>query len=174
MRLYVSGVAIKPGQMQLTRILSLANSIQAERAKLITPALAAQYVWSPGAPHSPAIEAVEMIEPPPTLRISVTACLIPRNKEGWTFGIPRVLWDEHFHKWDMKRFANLINNFSSRLEAQGFARINSWTIEQRRTISSELRSLRRLEFLMAELDWYLPTVGWLPARPPGRAAISTR
>ncbi len=28
-------------------------------------------------------------------------------KEGWTFGIPRVLWDEHFRKWDKKRFANL-------------------------------------------------------------------
>jgi hypothetical protein len=28
-------------------------------------------------------------------------------KEGWTFGIPRVLWDEHFRKWDKHRFANL-------------------------------------------------------------------
>ena len=27
--------------------------------------------------------------------------------EGWTFGIPRVFWDEHFRKWDKKRFANL-------------------------------------------------------------------
>jgi uncharacterized membrane protein YccC len=67
-----------------------------------------------------------------------------------------------------------LNNFSSRLEAQGFARINSWTIEQRRTILNELQSLRRLEFLMAELDRYLSVVGRLPARPPGRAAISTR
>jgi hypothetical protein len=28
-------------------------------------------------------------------------------KEGWTFGIPQVLWDEHFRKWDNLRFANL-------------------------------------------------------------------
>src|ERR1700688_3125417 len=79
MRLYVSGVAISPGQMQLTRILSLANSIEADRVRLITPALAAQYACKPGAARSPAIDAVEMMEPPPVLRISGTACLMPRN-----------------------------------------------------------------------------------------------
>src|SRR5271170_7292295 len=79
MRLYVSGVAISPGQMQLTRILSLASSIDAERVRLITPAFAAQYACKPGAPRSPAIEAVEMMEPPPDLRISGTACLMPRK-----------------------------------------------------------------------------------------------
>jgi hypothetical protein len=57
--------------------------------------------------------------------------------------------------------ASPLNSFSSRLEAHGFARINSRTIEQRPTILSELQSLRRLEFLMAELDWYLPMVGRL-------------
>jgi len=52
-----------------------------------------------------------------------------------------------------------LSSFSSRLEAQGFALINSWTREQRRAILSELQSLRRLEFLMAELDRYLSAVG---------------
>src|ERR1700676_1976557 len=65
--------------MQLTRILSLASSIEAERVRLITPALAAQYACKPAAPRSPAIDAVEIIEPPPVLRISGTACLMPRN-----------------------------------------------------------------------------------------------
>jgi hypothetical protein len=27
--------------------------------------------------------------------------------QGWAIGIPRVLWDEHFRKWDKRRFANL-------------------------------------------------------------------
>jgi hypothetical protein len=65
--------------MQLTRILSFASSIAAERLRLITPALAAQYACNPAAPRNPAIEAVEMIDPPPDLRISGTACLMPRN-----------------------------------------------------------------------------------------------
>jgi hypothetical protein len=33
--------------MQLTRIISLASSLEAERVKLITPALAAQYACNP-------------------------------------------------------------------------------------------------------------------------------
>src|SRR6266446_6015435 len=65
--------------MQLTRILSLAYSIDAERVRLMTPAFAAQYACNPGAPRSPAIEAVEMIEPPPNLRISGAAYLMPKN-----------------------------------------------------------------------------------------------
>jgi uncharacterized membrane protein YccC len=67
-----------------------------------------------------------------------------------------------------------LDNYSRRLEAQGFARINSWTIEQRRTILSELQSLHRLKFLMAELDRYLSAVGRLPARPLATAAMSRR
>ena len=52
-----------------------------------------------------------------------------------------------------------LSKFSSQLEAQGFARITSWTVQQRGTILSELQSLRRLEFLMAELDRHLSAVG---------------
>jgi uncharacterized membrane protein YccC len=52
--------------------------------------------------------------------------------------------------------------FSTQLEADGFARISSWGLEQRRQLLAELQSLRRLEFLMSELDDYLSKV-------PGRA-----
>src|SRR5271155_1990038 len=65
--------------MQFTRILSFASSIDAERVRLITPAFAAQYACRPAAPRNPATEEVEMIDPPPLLRISGTACLMPRN-----------------------------------------------------------------------------------------------
>jgi hypothetical protein len=58
-----------------------------------------------------------------------------------------------------REIASPLSKFSSQFEAQGFARLNSWTVQQRRTILSELQSLRRLEFLMAELDHYLSAVG---------------
>jgi uncharacterized membrane protein YccC len=63
--------------------------------------------------------------------------------------------------------------FSDLLEAQGFARINAWTLEERRTILSELDSLSRLEFLMTELDRYLPAVTW-PAAEPTRRSDQSR
>ena len=47
---------------------------------------------------------------------------------------------------------------SMQLEADGFARIGSWSLEQRRQILAELQSLRRLEFLMFELDGHLSRV----------------
>ena len=47
------------------------------------------------------------------------------------------------------------------LEAQNFARISAWTLEQRRTILAELQSMRRLDVLLFELDRYLSSV----ARP---------
>jgi hypothetical protein len=56
--------------------------------------------------------------------------------------------------------------FSSELEADGFARISSWSLQQRRQLLAELQSLRRLEFLMSELDDYL-------SRVPGRATVTT-
>ena len=58
-----------------------------------------------------------------------------------------------------REIASPLSKFSSLLEAQGFARITSWTVQQRGAILSELQSLRRLEFLMAELDRYLSAVG---------------
>jgi hypothetical protein len=47
---------------------------------------------------------------------------------------------------------------SAQLEADGFARIGGWSLEQRRQILAELQSLRRLEFLMFELDGHLSQV----------------
>ena len=38
-----------PAQMQFTRILSFASSVAAERVRLMTAALAAEYAWSPNA-----------------------------------------------------------------------------------------------------------------------------
>jgi uncharacterized membrane protein YccC len=66
--------------------------------------------------------------------------------------IARRAEDSHYE------FTPRLNEFSSLLEAQDFARINEWTPEQRRTILSELQSLRRLEVLMTELDRYLSAV----------------
>jgi hypothetical protein len=56
-----------------------------------------------------------------------------------------------------------LQQFSSGLEEQRFARIESWTLEQRRTILAELQSMRRLEFLLSELNHYLVQI-------PGPAA----
>jgi hypothetical protein len=55
-----------------------------------------------------------------------------------------------------------LDEFSRRLEAQGFARISTWTLEQRRAILAELQSMRRLEVLMFELDRYLSSVAQRP------------
>jgi uncharacterized membrane protein YccC len=55
-----------------------------------------------------------------------------------------------------------LEEFSHRLEAQGFSRLSAWTLDQRRVILAELESMRRLEFLIVELDRYLSAV----AQPP--------
>jgi hypothetical protein len=54
-----------------------------------------------------------------------------------------------------------LDEFSLRLEEQGFGRISTWTLEQRRVILAELNSMRRLQVNMFELDRYLSSV----ARP---------
>jgi hypothetical protein len=59
-----------------------------------------------------------------------------------------------------------LENFSAQLGAGGFARLASWSLEQRRQILAELESLRRLEFLMSELDEYL-------SRVPGAKAANS-
>jgi hypothetical protein len=51
-----------------------------------------------------------------------------------------------------------LEDFSARLEAEGFARIQSWTLEQRRSILSDLQSLRRVEVLTSQLDLYLSQI----------------
>jgi hypothetical protein len=57
-----------------------------------------------------------------------------------------------------EQIGNRVREFGSRLEAGGFARIESWALEQRRTILSELQSMRRLEFLTSELNRYLSRI----------------
>lgn len=51
-----------------------------------------------------------------------------------------------------------LDEFSLRLEEQGFGRISTWTLEQRRMILAELNSMRRLQVNMFELDRYLSSV----------------
>jgi len=54
--------------------------------------------------------------------------------------------------------AEPLNEFSSRLEDGGFARLASWPLEPRRTMMAELQSMRRLELLFSELNRYLSDV----------------
>jgi uncharacterized membrane protein YccC len=58
-----------------------------------------------------------------------------------------------------------LDEFSRRLEEQGFARISTWTLEQRRMILAELNSMRRLQVNMFELDQYLSSVARRPSAP---------
>ncbi|HVN28745.1 MAG TPA: FUSC family protein, partial [Candidatus Binataceae bacterium] len=50
------------------------------------------------------------------------------------------------------RLEEPLAQFGTRIEEQGFARINSWTHEQRRAILAELHSLRRIAVLLPELN----------------------
>ena len=57
-----------------------------------------------------------------------------------------------------EEIARPLEEFSTRLEAGEFARIDSWTLEQRRSILSDLQSMRRVEVLTSELDRYLSRI----------------
>jgi hypothetical protein len=63
--------------------------------------------------------------------------------------------------------AGPLEELSERIGANGFAQISPWSLEQRRQILAELGSLRRLEFLMRELDEFL-------ARVPGSSPEAVR
>ncbi len=54
--------------------------------------------------------------------------------------------------------AEPLNEFGSRLEDGGFARLASWPLEPRRTMMAELQSMRRLDLLFSELNRYLSDV----------------
>ncbi len=60
-----------------------------------------------------------------------------------------------------------LEQFGSRIEEREFARIGSWTIDQRRAILAELHSMRRLEYLLSQLNRWL-------AQIPGAASIPAR
>jgi uncharacterized membrane protein YccC len=65
--------------------------------------------------------------------------------------------------------ARPLAEFSNRLEANGFARISSWTFEQRRQILARVQALHRLEFLIFELNTNLSLV---PGVNPPAALVS--
>ena len=54
--------------------------------------------------------------------------------------------------------AEPLDEFCSRLEEGGFARLESWPFEPRRTMMAELQSMRGLEPLFSELNGYLADV----------------
>jgi hypothetical protein len=64
-----------------------------------------------------------------------------------------------------------LEEFSRRLEAQGFARLAPGRSIKRRMILAELESIRRLEFLIAELNRYLSAVTPTAARRSSRGKL---
>jgi uncharacterized membrane protein YccC len=60
-----------------------------------------------------------------------------------------------------------LEQFGSRIEEREFARIESWTIDQRRAILAELQSMRRLAYLLSQLNRWL-------AQIPGAAPTPAR
>jgi uncharacterized membrane protein YccC len=63
--------------------------------------------------------------------------------------------------------------FGSCLEADGFVRLAGWTLAQRRQLLAELQSLRRLEFLMVELDRYIAQVPGAAPSPAVSVSLQT-
>ena len=51
-----------------------------------------------------------------------------------------------------------LDQFSSRLEERQFARLDSWTVDQRRAVLSELHSMRRVEYLLTDLNRWLAQI----------------
>jgi len=71
------------------------------------------------------------------------------------------------------QIAGPLEEFSARLEAGGYAQFSSWTVEQRREMLAKLQSLRRLEFLMGQLNQYLSRVPGLASAPALSLALQT-
>jgi uncharacterized membrane protein YccC len=51
-----------------------------------------------------------------------------------------------------------LEQFGSRVEEREFARIESWTLDQHRAVLAELHSMRRLEYLVSELNRWLAQI----------------
>ena len=64
-----------------------------------------------------------------------------------------------------------LGEFSSRLEAGEFARLESWTLEWRRAILADLHSMRRLEFLVSELNRWLAQIPGPGSSPGSRIPV---
>jgi hypothetical protein len=58
-----------------------------------------------------------------------------------------------------------LEQFSSRLEEREFARIESWTLDQRRALLAELHSMRRLEYLISQLNRWLAQIPGAASNP---------
>ena len=71
-------------------------------------------------------------------------------------------------RYSRDEVARPLAEFSNRLEANGFARISSWTFEQRRQILARVQALHRLEFLIFELNTNLSLV---PGANPTAALV---
>jgi hypothetical protein len=65
-----------------------------------------------------------------------------------------------------------LEQFSSRLEEREFARIGSWPLEPRRMILAELHSMRRLEYLLTQLNRWLAQIPGPASNPASRMLIS--
>ncbi len=67
-----------------------------------------------------------------------------------------------------------LERFTNQIEEREFARIGAWTPEQRRRMLAELQSLRRLDFLMSELQTHLAAIAGAPqpAYAPYPAAVA--
>ena len=61
-----------------------------------------------------------------------------------------------------------LEQFGSRIEEQEFARLASWTLDQRRALLAELQSMRRLEYLVSELNRWLAQIPAPPRTPPAK------
>jgi hypothetical protein len=58
-----------------------------------------------------------------------------------------------------------LEQFGLRVEEQQFARIESWTVDQRRAVLAELHSMRRLEYLVSQLNRWLPQIPGSASNP---------
>jgi hypothetical protein len=81
--------------------------------------------------------------------------------ESFSASAARAIAQKH----SADELAEPLNEFSSLLQENGFARLASWPLEPRRTMLAESESMRRLEFLLSELNQYLSDV----PSPPRRA-----
>jgi uncharacterized membrane protein YccC len=77
-----------------------------------------------------------------------------RSAESFSASAAQAIAQKH----SGDELAEPLHEFSSRLEEAGFARIESWPLEPRRTMLAELQSMRRLESLFSELNRYLADV----------------
>jgi len=64
-----------------------------------------------------------------------------------------------------------LEQFSSRLAEREFARIESWPLDQRRAILAELHSMRRLAYLVPELNRWLAQIPGSASNPASRMLI---